>query len=257
MTDAVAAVLRDVPLDPQPRVLGRGPLAAAPTIRPRPSAAAAPLDERPLADRIDAARDEGQRLGRDEARRELVAAFDRERAATAASHGQALADARLDATAAEQARSATGLAALEAAHDAALVRAAAANDLRTSLDALTRTAGDTLLDDALALAYEATARFVGEAATAANAALRRDRLQALVAQAAATQLAGQPLLCVRVHPDDLPLVEPEPSAPWAVRGDPTVERGGCRLDTARGSLDARLRTLLDGLRATWSGGVAT
>lgn len=55
------------------------------------------------------------------------------------------------------------------------------------------------------------------------------------------------LLRLRVHPDDLSLVQPyladDPAARhWRIQADSTVERGGCIAETALGSIDATLQT---------------
>lgn len=55
------------------------------------------------------------------------------------------------------------------------------------------------------------------------------------------------LLRLRLHPDDLALVQPhladDPAARhWRLQADPTIERGGCIADTALGSIDATLQT---------------
>ena len=70
------------------------------------------------------------------------------------------------------------------------------------------------------------------------------------ALAAARSRAG---VTLRVHPEDLPLVDRErprlaavlrQGAPLALVADPLVERGGCVVDTGRGVVDARLSVQL-------------
>lgn len=55
------------------------------------------------------------------------------------------------------------------------------------------------------------------------------------------------LLRLRVHPDDLALVQPhlaeDPSARhWRMQADPSIERGGCIAETSLGNIDATLQT---------------
>ncbi|WP_017525066.1 flagellar assembly protein FliH [Pusillimonas noertemannii] len=60
--------------------------------------------------------------------------------------------------------------------------------------------------------------------------------------------AGQEgLLRLRLHPDDLALVQPhlddDPAARrWRLQADPGMERGGCVAETALGNIDASLQT---------------
>lgn len=60
--------------------------------------------------------------------------------------------------------------------------------------------------------------------------------------------AGQEgLLRLRLHPDDLALVQPhladDPGARrWRLQADPNIERGGCVAETTLGSIDATLQT---------------
>jgi len=59
---------------------------------------------------------------------------------------------------------------------------------------------------------------------------------------------GKPgLLRLRLHPDDLALVQPhlddDPAARrWRLQADPGMERGGCVAETALGNIDASLQT---------------
>lgn len=237
MNAECAVVLRDVRVDPRPRVLGRADAVALQPPDPPPGNASA------MSERLVAAHEEGRRLGADAARREADATLEARTTAQADLHAQ-------DVAALHDAH-ALRLLGVERERDAARAEAAAAGDLGRAIDALASTARAALLDDALCLAHEATVRFVGEAATAADADLRRDRLRSLIDHAAAAELDGRALVRVRVHPDDLALLGDGDGRAWNAVADGGVERGGCRLDTAHGSLDARLAIRLERLRSAW------
>jgi flagellar assembly protein FliH len=98
------------------------------------------------------------------------------------------------------------------------------------------------------------AQAIGEAALALARGVVRAELQArprLVAEAAQQALAAVLLsarhICVRVHPDDLPLVETGAGEALAARdarlvADAEIERGGCRIESDLGRIDATLET---------------
>lgn len=73
-------------------------------------------------------------------------------------------------------------------------------------------------------------------------------LVARVAQEAiGAVLASAHAVAVHVHPDDLPLVAEGAADALAARtarlvADPSIERGGCRIDSDVGSVDARIET---------------
>jgi flagellar assembly protein FliH len=106
-----------------------------------------------------------------------------------------------------------------------------------------------LEDMAVAIAYEAACKVLG------NVAVTREGVQALVRQTAAQALNSEKLV-VRLHPADLAMMQ-EASAldstlpagstvSW--KADKTIALGGCVLATDGGELDARLETQVDRLR---------
>jgi flagellar assembly protein FliH len=100
----------------------------------------------------------------------------------------------------------------------------------------------------------AMAQAIGEAALALARGVVRAELRArpeLVAEAAQQALAAVLLsarhLRVQVHPDDLPLVEAGAGEALAARearlvADAEIERGGCRIESDLGRIDATLET---------------
>ena len=110
-----------------------------------------------------------------------------------------------------------------------------------------------LEDDAIALAYGAVCKLLGEQAGGAAA------IGGIVRQAMA-QLRGSTLLAVRMNESDLRtllgdeqgrrLQAAAPQVKWTA--DPAVAAGGCLIDTTAGSLDARLEMQLASLRALWA-----
>ncbi len=98
------------------------------------------------------------------------------------------------------------------------------------------------------IAFAAICRMLGHSASTRSglAAMVREQLQA----GDLTQLV------VRVHPQDVPLLtQPvedgidEHAPPLQVKGDPSIELGGCMIDGPHGTLDARLELHLQQLRA--------
>ena len=110
-----------------------------------------------------------------------------------------------------------------------------------------------LEDDAIALAYGAVCKLMGEQAGGAAAI-------ADVVRQGMAQLRGSTLLAVRMNESDLRtllgdeqgrrLQAAAPQVKWTA--DPAVAAGGCLIDTTAGSLDARLDTQLASLRALWA-----
>lgn len=117
---------------------------------------------------------------------------------------------------------------------------------------------DALEHDAMALAFEAVCRIVGEGED------RAVRVRDLIG-AATRRLAGATLLRVRVHPDDLAALNDanageDRSAAAASRSavvewiaDRTIDSPGCIVESNRGSIDARLDLQLARLRDVWRG----
>lgn len=107
-------------------------------------------------------------------------------------------------------------------------------------------------EQAVAIAYEAVCRIVGDAAPQASA------IQAIVARALA-ELGGKPALRVRLHPGDLATLQASPDAQVLLQGfpavswaaDDSVSMGGCLVDSTAGTLDARLEVQLRALGQSW------
>lgn len=108
-------------------------------------------------------------------------------------------------------------------------------------------------DDMVALCHDAICRLLGEHAlkpTAIEAAVRRG-----IEECCGASL--KTLLAVHVHPDDLALLQADPTlAQWlateggtdvAWRADGAVALGGCLVRSTHGQLDARLETQLAAL----------
>jgi flagellar assembly protein FliH len=108
-----------------------------------------------------------------------------------------------------------------------------------------------LEDVAVAIAFEAVCKMLG------SAAVSREGIRALVHEAAA-HAAGAQQVTVRLHPGDLaalqaagtlePALAAGANVQWAP--DKSIELGGCVVETDGGTLDARLETQLERLRAT-------
>jgi flagellar biosynthesis/type III secretory pathway protein FliH len=106
-----------------------------------------------------------------------------------------------------------------------------------------------LEDVAVAIAFEAVCKMLGSAAAS------RDGIRALVHEAV-EHAAGAQQVTVRLHPADLATLraagglEPAPAPAPAWVADKSVELGGCVVETDGGTLDARLETQVERLRAT-------
>ena len=110
-----------------------------------------------------------------------------------------------------------------------------------------------LEDDAVALAFEAVCRLIGQGHGQSG------QLAASIAVAMGP-LNERPVLRVRIRPDGLALLasssqgrsltEAFSSVEWLA--DPRIEGDGCILDNALGSIDARMETQLGRLRQSWS-----
>ena len=130
---------------------------------------------------------------------------------------------------------ATGLA--EARAEAAQLAALAAS-FKIALDAADAELADTLITLAFDVARQVLRQNLALDPTALLGAAR----EVLAGEPA---LVGQPHLLV--NPADLPIVEAYlkeelQTGGWTVRGDVTVERGGCRARAATGEVDATLPT---------------
>lgn len=251
---STGAVLHDVQLQAQPRLLARAlagavPRASAPgTVEPMsPPAPNVPADpylegfakgrEKGLQDVLDEAREQARREGRQQGFDEGIA-LGRE---------AAVEEARQQAEAARQALDARTrqLDAWLAAFPAQLQRELAARLAASE-------------DDMIALSHALVCRLLGEHA------LQADRVAALVRQAVAQCCdigaggSADGLLAVRVHAADLEAVESDADlSQWLARqgargvrwvADARVSLGGCIVESTQGSLDARLETQLASLR---------
>ena len=100
-------------------------------------------------------------------------------------------------------------------------------------------------DVAVAIAFEAVCKMLG------TAAVSRDGIHALVHEAA-RHAAGAQQVTVRLHPADLAALQAagglDAATQWAA--DKSIELGGCVVETEGGTLDARLETQVERLRAT-------
>jgi flagellar assembly protein FliH len=107
-----------------------------------------------------------------------------------------------------------------------------------------------LEDVAVEIAFEAVCKMLG------SAAVSREGMRALV-QEAAGRVAGAERVTVRLHPGDMAALQtagaldtvlaPQQSVHWAA--DKSIALGGCLIETDGGTLDARLETQVERLRA--------
>lgn len=112
-------------------------------------------------------------------------------------------------------------------------------------------------ETAIALARRMAERIVGRAIE-----LAPDLMNQIVTEALASSRARSGKIVLRVHPGDLAGIEaarPQWAAAVATAvdvslvPDPTVEHGGCVVDTPAGRVDARLQTQLDALERALRG----
>ncbi|HVZ85437.1 MAG TPA: FliH/SctL family protein [Polyangia bacterium] len=120
--------------------------------------------------------------------------------------------------------------------------------------AAARTEAARVVDDsvsaAIALAAKMAERIVGRAV-----ALAPSTMAEIAGEALAAARPGAGKVRVRVHPDDLPALEPRraalaaraPAATLELVADEAVSRHGCVIETPQGRVDARLETQLAAL----------
>lgn len=104
--------------------------------------------------------------------------------------------------------------------------------------------------DMVTLAFYVAQRIIGHAVEVQPEVVRDIVGQALL------MARGKKEILVRVHPDDLSELEPRRAefasqldgVPVHFEADPSLERGGCAIDTESGRIDARLETQLEVLR---------
>jgi flagellar assembly protein FliH len=119
---------------------------------------------------------------------------------------------------------------------AARVKALVA-ELAASRDELLKNNEDAMVG----VVFAALCRIIGE--TGAS----RDTIRAVVRHAVAATRQHEQLV-VRLHPDDAALLEDQ-EGDSRLCADPSVKLGGCIVDSANGSLDARFETQLELLAA--------
>lgn len=112
--------------------------------------------------------------------------------------------------------------------------AALIDGLREALDQLDTDIGDSLADVALA----AGRQLAGDALQA-----KPEQIRTLIRELLREEplFSGQP--CLRLHPDDLALVDAQLAdelggAGWKTQADASLERGGCRVSGPEGELNA-------------------
>lgn len=235
-------VLRDVALHPQPRPLLRPSAAPARVaVEVLGPAGAVRAATEAAAEGRRAGHAEGFAQGRDEGRASAMAELARETQSRVAQALEAASERSTTEAAARQAEAQQRTEALIArwANAVEAFETGAAERL------------DALESDAIALAFEAVCRIVGERSGCA------ELVEGAVRTAIGSLRAGT-LLRVRLNPADFPLLAPTGAAP-DLAGDAAVEwiadhgvdSGGCILDTVQGSLDARMETQLVRLRQLW------
>ena len=112
------------------------------------------------------------------------------------------------------------------------------SEFQNTLDALDSVIASRLMQ----MALEAARQVIGQTPIVDNAALIK-QIQQLLQQE--PLFSGKPQL--RVHPDDLQRVEEMLGATlslhgWRLRGDPTLQHGGCKVSADEGDLDASVAT---------------
>lgn len=251
------AVLRDLPSPSQPRTLAlprhrhavepvgavakaaqtltgwnasARPVAAMPPLSPPSGPSVEEIRASVLAEDRQRAHEEGLREGMQDAQARVEAAIRQQ-----AEQWQTRADAQWAAQ-------------TEALREAREVEIARLSRVVQDLDAAVAARLAALEEDAVDLAFAAVCRLIGERAATRETVAGNVRL-------AIAQLSGAALHRVRLHPDDLALLDDDtlraahPSVEWIA--DPAVTPGGCLLDGAQGTLDTRLDRQLDRLRQVW------
>lgn len=133
----------------------------------------------------------------------------------------------------------------EEVHRSAEAELARIRAIATGLQGALDTGIRGIEDVAVAIAFEAVCKMLGSAAASP------DGIRALVREAV-THAAGARQVTVRLHQADLATLRAaggvESAAKWVE--DKSVELGGCVVETDGGTLDARLETQVERLRAT-------
>jgi flagellar assembly protein FliH len=93
----------------------------------------------------------------------------------------------------------------------------------------------------------------------------RPELVATVVRQALNQLESAGSICIKLNPDDIALLNElkadlfaggsEPAA-IAFKGDPSIERGGCVIETDAGDIDARLETQFQAIEDSFQAALA-
>jgi flagellar assembly protein FliH len=98
-------------------------------------------------------------------------------------------------------------------------------------------------DGVVELAFAALCRILGEQAAS------RDGVHAMVARCAA-DVREREQVGIRLHPDDVALLDDGAGHHARFSADPGIALGGCIVDSSTGALDARLETQLTRLAET-------
>ncbi len=107
-----------------------------------------------------------------------------------------------------------------------------------SIDKMEATTGDALLSLALSVA---------EQVLRSTLSAEPERILDLIRDVVQVDGSQQGLLKLRLNPDDLDLVDQylqrdATITQWRLQADPSIERGGCIVETALGNIDATLQT---------------
>lgn len=103
------------------------------------------------------------------------------------------------------------------------------------------------LDGRIAEAVAATAVSLARQVLRSELQARPGLVASIASEAVGAVLLSARQITLAVHPDDLPLVAEGASEVLQARGarlvpDPTIERGGCRVESDLGAVDARIAT---------------
>lgn len=127
---------------------------------------------------------------------------------------------------------------LEAAREQAAKLQQLAQSCALAIESLEAETGDALLSLALSVA---------EQVLRSTLAAEPERILDLIRDVLHVDGSQQGILRLRLHPDDLDLVDQYLQqdgtvSQWRLLADPAIERGGCVVETALGSIDATLQT---------------
>ena len=122
-----------------------------------------------------------------------------------------------------------------------------ASQTTAQVGALVRSVGDQLdaLQQEMARALAATATALARQVLRSELAMRPEAVATVAEQAIAALLPSARHIVLRVHPDDHALIAAHSADAIAARGarlvsDPAIERGGCRIESDIGLVDATI-----------------